>query len=225
MRISFIGFPRNQCRWFWVHFWQDEDEMKMNAVESSYEQISSVRKHHSRWEFLSLVFQETNVDDSESISGKMKTKWRWMQLNLVHEQISSVRKHHSRWEFLSLVFQETNVDDSESISGKMKTKWRWMQLNLVHEQISSVRIHHSRWEFLSLVFQETNVDDSESISGKMKTKWRWMQLNLVRNRSLLWEDIILDENFFHWFSKKPMSMILSPFLARWRRNEDECSWI
>ena len=177
MRISFIGFPRNQYRWFWVHFWQDEDEMKMNAVESSYEQISSVRKHHSRWEFLSLVFQETNVDDSESISGKMKTKWRWMQLNLVHKQISSVR------------------------------------------------IHHSRWEFLSLVFQETNVDDSESISGKMKTKWRWMQLNLVRNRSLLSENIILDENFFHWFSKKPMSMILSPFLARWRRNEDECSWI
>ena len=135
MRISFIGFPRNQCRWFWVHFWQDEDEIKTNAVESSYElEGSSVRKHHSRWEFLSLVFQETNVDDSESISGKMKTKWRWMQLNLVTNRSLPSENTILDENFFSLVFQETNVDDSESISGKMKTKWRWMQLNLVRNR-------------------------------------------------------------------------------------------
>ena len=201
MRISFIGFPRNQYRWFWVHFWQDEDEMKMNAVEDL-----SV----SRWEFLSLVFQETS---------------RWF---------SSVKRMQ-----LCLVIQKTPSSMRISFIGFPRNQCRWfwvhfwqdedeMKMNAVessYEQISSVRKHHSRWEFLSLVFQETNVDDSESISGKMKTKWRWMQLNLVTNRSLLSENIILDENFFHWFSKKPISMILSPFLARWRRNEDECSWI
>ena len=177
MRISFIGFPRNQCRWFWVHFWQDEDEMKMNAVESS-----------ARTD---LFCQKTSFSMRISFIGFPRNQCRWFWVHF--------------WQ-----------DEDE------------MKMNAVessYEQISSVRKHHSRWEFLSLVFQETNIDDSESISGKMKTKWRWMQLNLVTNRSLLSENIILDENFFHWFSKKPMSMILSPFLARWRRNEDECSWI
>ena len=182
----------------------------------------------------------------------MKTKWRWMQLNLsvqtdlFCEKTSILDENFFHWfskKPMSMILSpflarwRRNEDECSWIRTDLfcqKTPFyenffHWLSKNrsLLWREVesSSFSKHHPRWEFLSLVFQETNVDDSESISGKMKTKWRWMQLNLVTNRSLLSENIILDENFFHWFSKKPMSMILSPFLARWRLNEDECSWI